>query len=246
MSGYQQVLSLGFPTGLGFSGYSGGVDYLYLTYTDATIDYGNGASALDTTGAPIDVEILSWPTSLGSPSSFEQFLADDKVTGILGIGAAGTGPTTSPLEAAGYEGVTVDVPQGELIVAPVNPGTAIATLPGAPTPVTTLTEVVTSGNTIVGSGSISDDVDSGGVYGTIPSTIASAVAQGDKISVYDGNILLYQYTVGTDSLGTNEAPAVFTGTAGTNSIDSGVEPYLLGPIYINYASDTLSFDKPLP
>ena len=41
--GLSQLLSLGFPTSLGFSGYSGGVDYLYLTYNDATVDYGNGA-----------------------------------------------------------------------------------------------------------------------------------------------------------------------------------------------------------
>jgi hypothetical protein len=45
--------------------------------------------------------------------------------------------------------------------------------------------------------------------------------------------------VGTDSLGTNEAPTAVTG----NSIDSGVEPYLLGPIFINYTNDTLTFDQ---
>jgi hypothetical protein len=245
-SAFVNLLDLGLPSGISESGYSGGVDYLYLTYNAAPVDYGTGAGALDTTNTPIDVEFLSWPTSLSSPSSFENFLSDNDVTGILGIGDS-AGPTTSPLEAAGYDGVTVDVPQGELIVDPANPGTAIATLAGAPTPTANLTEVVTtSTGQTVGSGSISDDVDSGGVYGTIPSTIASTVAQGDKISVYDGTTLLYQYTVGTDSLGTNEAPTVVMGTAGTNSIDSGIEPYLQEPIFINYANDTLTFDNRLP
>jgi hypothetical protein len=32
-------------------------------------------------------------------------------------------------------------------------------------------------------------------------------------------------------------------TSGT-SIDSGVEPFLQEPIYINYTDDTLTFDEP--
>ena len=46
---------------------------------------------------------------------------------------------------------------------------------------------------------------------------------------------------GTDSIGNSTAPGVVSGT----SIDSGVEPYLIEPIYINYTADTLTFDKPL-
>ncbi len=237
--GLTQLLQLGFPTSFGFSGYSGGVDYLYLTYNDATVDYGG---VLSTSNTPVYVEFLSWPTSSGSPLSFEQFLADDKVTGILGIGPTGTGPATSPLEAAGYNGVTVDIPQNDLIVDSTNPGTAIATVSGAPIP--TLYESVNNGTPIA----VSSDVDSGGVYGTIPSSLvgnAGSVPNGTLISVYDnssgtGNPL-YSYTTGTFS-GQNNAPTVVSGT----SIDSGVEPYLLDPIYINYTADTLSFDQPLP
>jgi hypothetical protein len=239
--GLFQLLSLGFPTGISESGYSGGVDYLYLTYDNATVDYGTGAGALDATNTPIDVEILSWPTSLSSPSSFEAFLADDKVTGILGIGENTGGPTTSPL--ASYGGVLVDIPDGKMIVDSANPLSAYDALSGDPIPVNNLTETVTNGSTVIGSGKVSDDLDSGGVYGTIPSTIASNLAPGDKISVYDGSTLLYQYTVGTDSLGTSTAPTVFTGNAGVNEIDSGVEPYLLHPIYLDYANDTLYFDN---
>jgi hypothetical protein len=249
LSALLNVFELGVPTGISESGYSGGVDYLYLTYNDVPVDYGSGAGALDTTNDPVDVEILSWPTGSGSPASFEDFLADNDVTGILGIGdAANAGPTESPFEALGYSGVTVDLPQGELVVGE-NAGTPIGTaLSGAPTPDDDLTETVTtSTGALVGTGSVSDDVDSGGVYGTIPSTIdGSTVAQGDKITVsYDGTTL-YSYTVGTDTDNTDEAPELFTGASGTNEIDSGVEPYLTEPIYISYGGTdgAITFDEP--
>jgi hypothetical protein len=228
----QELLDLGFPTGIGFSGYSGGVDYLYLTYNDATVDYGGVLTTPDT---PVDVEIFSFPTSADAPASFQQFLSDDDVTGILGIGPDGTGPTDSPLEADGYDGVTVDAPGGELIVDPSNPFAAIDTLSGAPIPTTALTEVVTEGGTTVGTATVSDDIDSGGVFGTIPSSIASDVAPGDEISVYDGSTLLYSYEVGS----AGEEPTSVSGT----SIDSGVLPYLEEPIFINYSADQIAFDN---
>jgi hypothetical protein len=227
-----QLVDLGIPTGINEAGYTGGVDYIYLTYDDATVDYGNGA--LDTTNTPIDVEILSWPTSLssGSPLDFQQFLSDNDVTGILGIGDNTAGPTTSPLES--YGGVLVDVPQNELIVDSTNPGTAIDTVSGAP--IANLYETVTTNDQTVGS-TVSDDVDSGGVYGTIPSSLASDVEPGSTITVYSsqGGTELYSYEVGS----AGEEP---TSTSGT-SIDSGVEPYLNEPIYIDYANDQMSFDQ---
>jgi hypothetical protein len=224
-----QLFDHGFPTGLGFSGYSGGVDYLYLTYNDATVDYGGGV--LTTTNTPIDVEIFSFPTTATSPASFQAFLADDDVTGILGIGPTGTGPTASPLEALGYDGVTVDIPQGELIVDPNNPFSAIATVSGAP--FGNLSESVNGGTPV----SVSDDIDSGGVFGTIPSSLVGNAGSlaGDKITVFDGNTPVYSYTVAGDA---SNAPTVVSG----NSIDSGVEPYLLEPIFIDYSNHMLSFD----
>jgi hypothetical protein len=258
--GLLQTLELGIPTGIGESGYSGGVDYIYLTY-DTSVDYAAaaGTTPLDTTGTPVDVEILSWPTSSSSPANFDAFLADNDSTGILGIGdssdAGGVGPTESPLQADGYDGVTVNIPNvpteldqpdGDLIVEPSNPGTEVATpLDGAPTPSTDLYETVTnSADQPVGSGLVSDDIDSGGVYGTIPSTIASDVAPGDTITVYssEGGTQLYQYTVGTDTPdGFSEAPTVVSGT----SIDSGIEAFLGHPVYIDYSNDTLTYDDTL-
>ena len=240
----EKLFELGSPIGSGFSGYSGGVEYFYLTY-DAPVSL-VGGTGLDAGSTPIDVEIFSYPTSFSSPWSFEQFVADNDSTGILGIGD-GVGPATaSPLQADGYEGVTLDVPGKELVISPTNAGTPI---PGATfsdvtsgAPITDLYESVNGGTPVA----VSDDVDSGGVYGNIPSSLlgsATTVPSGTTISVYDNaagtGTPLYTYVTGTDSLGTSTSPSVVSGT----DIDSGVEPFLLHPIYIDYANDTLTFDK---
>jgi hypothetical protein len=244
------LLELGIPTGIGESGYSGGVDYLYLTY-DTTVDYPTTTGTLDTSNIPIDVEILSWPTSFssGSPLDFQQFLSDDDVSGILGVGPTGTGPGTSPFESAGFDGVTVDLDPNsahydELVVGS-NAGTPLVggTVDGAPT--SDLYESINNGIPV----QVSDDVDSGGVYGTIPSSLESggSVPNGTLISVYDNSTgsgtPLYSYTTGTGT-GDYPAPTVVSGT----DIDSGVVPYLEEPIFIDYSGDggagTLTFDQP--
>jgi hypothetical protein len=232
---FENLLNLGFPTSLGFSGYSGGVDYFYLVYNDVPTVYGD--DVLTTTG-PVDVELFSWSTNLSDPfGNFQDFLDSNHVDGILGIGDNATGPTTSPLES--YGGVTVDIPGGNLIVGP-NTDTPLFTVDGAP--IAHLYETVsTSGQTVVGS-AVTNNVDSGGVYGTIPSALASHLQTGSVISVYDhqGGTLLYQYTVDIDSIGQSTAPTPVSGT----NIDSGVAPFLIQPIYIDYIDHTMSFYGP--
>jgi hypothetical protein len=242
-----QLFDLGFPTGINSVSFSGGIDAFYLEYNDATVGYGDAATTT-TTNTPIDVEFFSFPTSFsaGSPLDFQQFLTDnDSPGGILGIGASGeTGPGTGPFEAAGVPGVTVDVPQQELVLGS-NAGTPIATLTGAATPTGTLTETVTSGGTTIGTAQVSDDVDSGGVFGTIPSSIdSSALANGDVVTVSDNGTTLYSYIVAND--GVHDAPTVVSGTA----IDSGFAPFNQEPIFISYGGGTpadgaITFDKPL-
>ena len=158
------------------------------------------------------------------------------------------GPATaSPLQADGYPGVTVDInpnhTTGELIIG-ANAGTPVATISDASSgaPITALYESVNGGTPVA----VSDDVDSGGVYGTIPSSLLgsdTSVPSGTTISVYDNaagtGTPLYSYETGTDSDGTSTAPGITSGT----SIDSGVEPFLLHPIYIDYANDSLTFDN---
>jgi hypothetical protein len=237
----ENLFALGSPIHSGFSGYSGGVEYFYLTYdTPVSLDGGTG---LDAGSTPVDVEIFSYPTSFSSPFNFEQFVADNHTTGILGIGD-GVGPNAEgPLQADGYSGVTVDIPAKELVIG-ANAGTPLATISDASSgaPITGLYESVNNGTAVA----VSNDVDSGGVYGTIPSSLvgnAGSVPSGTLISVYTspGGTELYHYLTGTDSLGNSTAPSVISGT----KIDSGVEPYLLEPIYINYTADSLTFDKPL-
>jgi hypothetical protein len=235
LQAFENLLNLGFPTSFGFSGYSGGVDYFYLVYNDVPTVYGD--DVLSTTG-PVDVELFSWSTNLSDPfGNFQDFLDSNHVDGILGIGDNATGPTTSPLES--YGGVTVDIPGGNLIVGP-NTDTPLFTVDGAP--IAHLYETVsTSGQTVVGS-AVTNNVDSGGVYGTIPSALASHLQTGSVISVYDhqGGTLLYQYTVDIDSIGQSTAPTPVSGT----SIDSGVAPFLIQPIYIDYIDNTMSFYGP--
>ncbi|HZC90555.1 MAG TPA: hypothetical protein VE400_07835, partial [Mycobacterium sp.] len=84
-----ELLNLGLPSGIGESGYSGGVDYIYLTYDNAAVDYPTTTGVLDTT-APVEVEVYSWdPSDLSSfftNDAFQNFDTSNAVTGILGIG----------------------------------------------------------------------------------------------------------------------------------------------------------------
>jgi hypothetical protein len=243
LSELESLFSLGFPVSFGESGYSGGVDYLYLTY-DEPVDYATtSGTALDTT-APVEVEVYSWDpgdsSSYSANDAFQTFLTDNASTGILGIGNDTSGAAgESPIEYAGFSGVTVNEPGGDLIVSST-PNTTGIELPATGSTVSGLTESVTTGSdgagTVLGSGTVSDDLDSGGVYGTIPSSIYNGtVPDGDYVNVYDGNTLLYSYQVETDSLSDSESPLVTSGT----SIDSGVMPFEEYPITIDYSNDSL-------
>jgi hypothetical protein len=244
----EDLFSLGSPTSYGESGYTGGVEYIYATYDSAPVNYDlSGGGTLDTT-APIEVELYSWdPSNLFSfftNDAFQDFLTGNGVTGILGIGdGADGGAGVSPLESAGYDGVTVDVPAKELIVGgATNPFTAIDTLANSgATPNNELYETVSNGGVVSDSSKVSDDVDSGGVFGTIPSGLSSDVEPGSVITVYSsqGGTELYSYIVGPETNGISELP---TSTSGT-SIDSGYPAFENEPIYIDYTAHTLSFDK---
>ena len=233
-SALEELFKLGLPDNFGFSGYSGGVEYFYLTYDGVPVDYGTDGSDILSTTSPVDVELFSWSTNPANIfENFQTFLDSNHVDGILGIGPSTAGPTTSPFES--YGGVLVDLvgPEKQLIVGGDNPLTGGTLLDGSPI-VGNLTETVTHNGMVTGSGIVSNDLDSGGVYGTIPSSIAhSGVVSGDTISVYDGTTLLYSYQVGTDSIGQSTAPTVISSSA----IDSGVVPFFTHEAYFDYATD---------
>jgi hypothetical protein len=235
-SALEELFKLGAPENYGFSGYSGGVEYLYLEYGSVPVQYGTDGSDILSANSPVDVEVLSWSTNPANIfENFQSFLSGNHVDGILGIGPDTSGPTESPFES--YGGVLVDLVGADkhLIVGGDNPLTGGIPLTGSPT-VDGLTEKVTDASgVLVGSTTVSNDLDSGGVYGTIPSSIVgSGLATGDKVSVYEGSTLLYSYTIGTDSIGHSTAPLVISG----DQIDSGVLPFFNHEAYFNYATDT--------
>jgi hypothetical protein len=252
----EALSSLGSPTSFGEGGYSGGVEYFYLTYDNVAVDYtGAGGTTVDTT-APVEVEVYSYDpssfSSLFTNNAFQGFDTDNDVTGILGIGTTGTGGVgESPIEAAGYQGVTVNLPD-KLLTFDATPETGGIPLTATGSTVSGLTETVTSGGTVVGTGTVSDDLDSGGVYGTIPSSLVPSadlvtesngtegLPDGDIVTVKDGSgDVLYSYTVGPDTAGTDESPTVTSDTG----LDSGVIPFQHSLISIDYTSGDLYFGR---
>jgi hypothetical protein len=224
---------LGFPTGLGLSGYSAGLDYIYLTF-NMPVSFGNGIVTAPTS---VDVPIFSWPTYLGGPTSFGAFTSSDGAAGILGIGpdAGSPGPSivTNALPGDLSQGVLINESQGVLEFGP-NPLPPGVSVTGAP--ISTLDVQVNNGPLQP----VTGDIDSGGVYGTIPSSVigSGTVPPGTVISVYtsDGQ-LLYSYTTNA-----TDGPTVTS----ANVMDTGYIPFAQQPVYIGYSPSgvgTTTFDS---
>jgi hypothetical protein len=179
-------------------------------------------------------------------------------TGILGIGPNALGPGLSPVTTALpgelNEGVLINATNptaGYLEFGP-NPLPPIpnASLPGSPF---TSVEISVNGGT---PHPVSTIIDSGGLYGDIPSplvgngtvpvtlgnvlTFGETVPAGTTISVYtsDGQTLLYSYTT-TATTGPRAVSA--------NLFSTGAVPYLQEPVYISNSPSgvgTTIFDQP--
>lgn len=220
---------LGWPTGFGVSGYSGGLTYIYAKF-NTTVNFGNG---IVTGPTSVDVAILSFP------EPFHRYVAPAGAVGVLGIGpnAAGPGPS-SPIAALPgdlSDGVLIDEQHGVLEFGP-NPLPARVSVAGAPN---------TSLKVQVGDGpleSVTAAIDSGGVYGTIPSSViggsqlSGGLPAGTVISVYtdDGQTLLYSYTIDATN-----SPTVTS----DDVLNTGNEPFAQGPVYIAYSGNgTTIFD----
>jgi hypothetical protein len=223
------LLKLGLPSGIGMGGYSGGLNYLYVTY-NTTVNFGGG---LVTQSTPVDLELFAWPSSLQSllnngvsSFSFPSFFASDGATGVLGVGPNAGGPGTS-IPTQGFAnpsydtGLLINEPAGTLTFGP-NPLTPIATLGGSP--VTGL-EVSVNGGTPQLVDSI---IDSGGVYGTIPSSVIGNAPTGTPISVFAPGdpTALYSYTYGAS----DSATAISSGLMNTGAL-----LFLDNPVYISYS-----------
>jgi hypothetical protein len=229
--GLDGLFHLGFPTGLGLGGYSGGLDYVFLTY-NTTVNIGG----LTTGPTTINVPIFSFPTSISSLLShptFASYFAQDGVVGVLGLGenAGGPGSTTPNQYLPGDlgQGVLINEPAGTMTFGPPPTGLMqTGSVTGMP--------IGNIGISITGPGfsgtnyTVSATVDSGGVYGTIPSSIApNGLYVGDVVTVYQAgtNNVLYTYTVGA-----GQGPSVIS----SGPMNTGFWAFNQHPVYIEYTA----------
>jgi hypothetical protein len=188
--GLQNLGGLGLPTGFGSSAYSGGLVYVYASF-DTTVNFGNGIVS-----GPTDVKVVLF----SFPTTFSSFVAGNGSEGILGMGPNASGPgTTNPTTALPgdlKQGVLIDQPHGQLTFggSELIPAGATA-LTGSPITTTNVT-IVEPGGTTVNSSNVPTIVDSGGVFGTIPTSVTGSVPVGSHIYVTStGGQPLYDYVV---------------------------------------------------
>lgn len=212
---------LGNSVGTGTGAYSGGLTYNYNTY-NTTVNFGNGIVT-----APVPVDIITDPAQ---QTAFANFLKNNGVVGVLGVGtnAVGPGPglVTTGLPGALKNGIYIDETGKTLTFGP-NPLPARVTTSGSPNVI---------GSVSINNGSktpINLLIDSGGVTGTLPSTImGSTIPVGTVISVYDSNgTLLYTYTT-TSSY----TPVVTSDAYNAELMNTGAMPFLHNRIYIDYST----------
>jgi PE family len=209
------IQQLGLPTGLGISGYSGGLTYVYATF-HTSVNFGNGVVT-----PPTDVNVVL----LSFPQTFTGYFSTAGVQGVLGVGANATGPGPSipnnQLPGTLNQGVLINEPAGTLTFGPnpiTTPGVSITG-----SPITTLGVQINNGAI----NSVPSIVDSGGVFGTMPSSIIwGGLPDGTKITIYTASgTPLYTYTTS----GINTPAPISSGLMNT-----GFEPYAQAPVYISY------------
>jgi hypothetical protein len=201
----------------------------YNTYT-TTVNFGNGIIS-----APTGIAVVTSVTSNGTSYSPSQAPA------ILGVGVNPGGPGTSPVTALPNnlgQGVLINGPGGALEFG-ANPLPGYASVFGAP--VTTLDVKINNGTLQPTSGAF---IDSGGLYGTVPTSlnppdVNGYVPSGTVISVYTTHgTLLYTTTVGSQQMAVE--PSLLGG-----DFNTGLTPFLEHPIYLSYSptgSGTITFD----
>lgn len=232
--------NLTWPTHFGFGAYSGGMGYLYGTMNE-TVSFGNGITTTDT--VPVNVILFAWPTKLDtffSGWSLHSFLGPAQANGVLGIApdavgpnAVGTPTVIQALPAGLNNGVLIDELNKQLVFG-ANPLTGGTTVNG-----------VANANLMVGIGNNTPTlvkgaiIDSGGVFGTVPTgvpgagSVGSTIPPGTEISVYnqDGQHL-YSYTVSHTDVGYNGPTVIPNGYP----MNTGYAPFAQMPVYIGYGA----------
>ncbi|BBZ39431.1 hypothetical protein MCNS_24940 [Mycobacterium conspicuum] len=218
------ILGLGHPTGVTGVAYGSGILLVCCTF-QTTVNFGNGIVSASTS---VNIPVLTIPISLDGVRFMLAGQTYGYADGILGIGANATAPgpssVTTALPGELNQGVLFNEPQGYLQFGP-NPLPAGVPVVGAP---------FTALNVSIDNGpmhSVSAIIDSGGEQGYLPSSIGRSIGSvppGTTISVYtsDGNTLLYSYTTTAGN-----SPTVVSG----DQMNTGNEPFALGPVYISYS-----------
>ncbi len=185
------------------------------------MNFGNGIVT-----APTGIDIVT----SSSPDLLTYLAPDGGAYGILGIGPNNGFPGTSSLVTAlpGLlnNGVLINETQGTLTFGP-NPLPSHVAVSGAPT--STVDVQINNGPMQT----VPVAIDSGGVYGSIPSSVLGTgqtsgnVPAGTMISVYtpDGQTLLYSYTTTASN-----SPLVTDG----GTMNTGYMPFQQQPVYVSY------------
>jgi PPE-repeat protein len=230
VGGLLGLLELGVPTGGGIGGFSGGLNYVYATY-NAPVNFGGG---LVTSPTPVQVELFAFPTSIQSALNngltFQSFFASDGVSGVLGVGPNAGGPghvvPLTALPSPYNQGLLINEdsahPYLQFGGPPSNLGAPLTVLNGSP--VTNLNVQVGNTNHL----GVPSIVDSGGVQGSLPTSLGGTTGTPIIVRAPDGTVL-YQY-----NLNQNYSPTPIT----SGLMNTGNLIFQQHPIYINYGGNT--------
>jgi len=222
--------NLGPATGKGTLGYGSSADFAYTSYA-TTIDFGGGAVTSRGNIKVIDAD---------SEAAYDNYSASEiGVAGTLGIAAnSGDGPNANALLPGELrDGVlmfqNIIGPWGFIVLGP-NPLPSFGSVSG--TPVGNIQLQINDGTPQL----LKTNVDSGGIYGRVPASLAGSAADGKKlkpgtqVTAYtaDGKTKLFTYTIDATN-----SPTVFDDAApDPPRNNTGNVPFQLGPIYVDYGT----------
>jgi hypothetical protein len=183
-----------------------------------------------------------------------QWTPANGINTVMGVGPGTDSPgVSSPLHALPgnlSQGLLINIPAGQLEFGP-NPLTPVTSVSGIYN--TTLSVQVSYAGAQSGIQTIFNNatIDSGGLGGYLPQNLLPSTLSGftnndflppgTTISVYssNGQTMLYTTTITQAEYNAQAGPQV---TTTSNGFNTGIIPFLQGPIYYSYNSGTTFFD----
>jgi hypothetical protein len=234
--------TIGSATKTGTVTYGEGANLLTENYTtySATVNFGNGIITHPTT-----VAVITSVTQIQNGVTTHLPASDGLA--VLGVGSGGAGTVgVGPLDTSPVPSLPGTLNQGVLINEPAgtvqfggNPLSVGATSSGAP-----VTNLRVSVNGLPAVTVTNAFVDSGGLWGDVPSYVGTGssggyVPQGTTLTVSTaGGVPIYEQTVGS-------SPRAPTVVGPTDLFNTGNSPFEIIPIYLSYSPTnvgTLFFD----